>query len=368
VAGARRLIVGGVLAASLLVTPATPATAETTVKVDGNVLRITMTVDVVDAKGQTSPDGTMSLVDYWEKVLNDTWGAAFNQLPYKTCFKLELKVNLKERGDGFDAKKGNHRIIVGAASGGSFEGTGFEGSSETTRNSKTGDGTRSFENDRDGAIPVDAPPTVVAHEFGHLFGLGDDRKNGAPKTGRDGTMMVGGVAGVDVNVVQKIDQNLIDRIGEAVRKHLENQGKKLPKCDTWKGPISSTYTNVTPCMGSDQGTITVGVVGKDASGTVAVSGSYTCTTELFTVTGAGTVTFGVTGTFTGDEFRLLWEPPFVTTGDGPSAYCGAIPERPIVVPVTERGTAQASFEHAITGGQFTCEITLERQSDDEPVG
>ncbi len=71
-AGVRRLIVGGLLAASLLVVPVTPAAAETTVKVDGNVLRITMTVDVVDAKGQTSPDGTMSLVDYWEKVLNDT--------------------------------------------------------------------------------------------------------------------------------------------------------------------------------------------------------------------------------------------------------------------------------------------------------
>jgi hypothetical protein len=120
-------------------------------------------------------------------------------------------------------------------------------------------------------------------------------------------------------------------------------------------------------MGSDQGTITVTVVGgKDVSGTVAVSGSYTCPTVP--VTGAGTVTFGVTGTFTRDKFRFLWEPPFVTTGDGPSAYCGAISERPIVVPVTERGTAQASFEQAITGGLFTCEIALERQPDDEPVG
>ncbi len=233
----RALVVLLVTLVTPLVLPTSPAAAETTVTVKGNVITIEMTVDVVGAKGALSPDGTMSLVDYWNKILNDTWGAAFGQLPYKNCFKLELKVKLKARGDDFDAKEGNHRILVGAASGGSFEGTGFEGDSETTRNTKTGDGTRSFEHDRDGQIPVDAPPTVVAHEFGHLMGLGDDRENGKAKGGREGTMMVGGVAGVDPNVVQKIDQNLVKRIGDAIKNHLDNQGRKLPKCETWKGTL-----------------------------------------------------------------------------------------------------------------------------------
>jgi len=252
---ARRLLLVPLVVIGLLLT-ATPAPAETRAKVDGNVIRITIVVDVVDAKGKTGPDGT-PLVDYWNQILQNTWGAAFDQLPYKNCFKLELKVKLNERGSDFDAKKGNHRIIVGAASGGGFEGTGFDGAPETTRNSKTGDGTRSFEHDRDGAIPVDAPPTVVAHEFGHLFGLGDDRANGAPKNGRNGTMMVGGVPGVDVNVVQKIDQNLIDRIGKAITKDLENRGKKLPKCEVWEGTMNTTLTQVgdvnpDACPGPDE--------------------------------------------------------------------------------------------------------------------
>lgn len=241
---ARRLLLVPLVVIGLLLA-ATPAAAETTVTVKGNVITITMTVDVVGAadKHTTAPNG-QPLVDYWNQILQDTWGAAFDRLPYKGCFELALKVKLKARDADFDAKKGNHRIIVGAASGGSFEGTGFDGAPETTRNSKTGDGTRSFDNDRFGAIPEDAPPTVVAHEFGHLFGLGDDREHGKPKNGRDGTMMVGGVPGVDVNIVQKIDKNLVDRIGDAIQKHLENQGKKLPKCEEWKGTIKHTLTSV----------------------------------------------------------------------------------------------------------------------------
>jgi len=188
-------------------------------------------------------------------------------------YKLELDVTLKERGPGFDAKKGNHRILLGAASGGGFEGTGFDGAPETTRNSKTGDGTRSFENDRDGAIPVDAPPTVVAHEFGHLMGLGDDRANGAPRDGRNGTMMVGGVPGVDPNVVQKIDKNLVNRIGEAIRKHLENQGKKLPKCAEWTGKLTSEHSILGSCTLTWNGTFAFGVVDNQVIGTATVTPS-----------------------------------------------------------------------------------------------
>ncbi len=351
---------------ALTVLPAAPAAAETTVTVKGNVISITMTVDVVGAadKHPTAPNG-QPLVDYWSQILQDTWGAAFDQLPYKNCFKLQLKIKLKERKAGFDSKDGDHRIIVGAKSGGSFEGTGFQGESETTRNPKTGDGTRSFEHDRYGAIPEDAPPTVVAHEFGHLFGLGDDRKDGAPTPGRDGTMMVGGVPSVDVNVVQRIDQDLVDRLGEVIRKHLDNQGKKLAKCQTWSGTVHSTW-NGEICTGSTEGTITVGVVGGDASGPVAYSSTSTC--PAIPYSGSGSVTATLSGKFTGDEFRFLVGADIVSSGDPNSTACLSVPDRPIVVPVTERGTAQASFEWSIGTEQYTCEITLERQTDDEPVG
>ncbi|MEX0664349.1 MAG: hypothetical protein WD598_06205 [Acidimicrobiia bacterium] len=359
----RRLVIGSALIASLLGVPAAPAAAETTAAPNDNVVTITVPVDVVGAKGKTSPDGTMSLVDYWEAILNQTWGAAFATIPYKDCYFLKLKLELTERGNDFDSTKGRHRILIGAPSGGlTFDGTGFNNVPETSRSKTTGDGTRSLEHDRDGAIPVDAPPTVVAHEFGHLFGLGDDRAKGAPKAGRDiDTVMVGNVPGVDLTKTARVDKNLIDRIGKIIERHLKDQGKKLPECQPWTGTVSATFSDAYPCSGADEGTITVGVVGKNASGIVAVSGSFTCGDFgiLGSYSASGSATFGVTGTFTDAKFQFRPEPDLVTTGDGPTAQCAAIPERPIVVPV-ERGTATASFEWTSPGRQATCDITLER--------
>jgi hypothetical protein len=58
----------------------------------------------------------------------------------------------------------------------------------------------------------------------------------------------------------------------------------------------------------------------------------------------------------------------VLSGDPGTPGCISVPDRPIVIPVTERGTARASFDWAIVTEQYTCEITLDRQSDDEAVG
>jgi hypothetical protein len=44
--------------------PAAPAAAETSVDPNGNVVTITIPVDLVGAEGKTNPDGTMSLVDF----------------------------------------------------------------------------------------------------------------------------------------------------------------------------------------------------------------------------------------------------------------------------------------------------------------
>ncbi|MGQ0803361.1 MAG: immune inhibitor A domain-containing protein [Actinomycetota bacterium] len=368
----RRLIIGGVLAASLLVVPATPAAAKTTVKVKGDDVTITVHVDCVGCTEWPAPGGG-DLAKYWKKQAEMAWNAAFDKFSYCNKYKFKLEIDIEAGGYDLQVRDGAHQIQV-QEPGSGYGGAGWDGVLERTPGGIPGqsspDGTRYYTDNGGGIMPADATPTVISHEFGHVIGLGDDRDaSGNVLSGRDRTLMAGGSTNSDgkpntENSRLKIDKQLIDRIGN----QLANLGKI--KCGAvWKGPIRSTYNNVTPCTGSDEGTITVRVVGdKDVSGTVAVSGSFTCPTELVTVTGAGTVTFGVTGTFTGDEFRLLWEPPVVTTGDGPSAYCGAIRKRPIVVPVTERGTAQASFEEAITGGQFTCEITLERQPDDEPVG
>ncbi|MGQ0803459.1 MAG: hypothetical protein ACT4PI_06310 [Actinomycetota bacterium] len=361
----RCLAVVVLVAAGVLLVPASPAAAETSVDPSGNVVTITIPVDLVGAEGKTSPDGTMSLVDYWTEILKDTWGAAFGNLPYKNCYRLELKLELTARGNDFDSKKGNHRILVAAPTGGlTFEGTGFDGTKETSRNRTTGDSTGSLENDRDGAIPVDAAPTVVAHEFGHLMGLGDDRKNGAPKNGRDGTMMVGGVPGVDVNVVQRIDQQLITRIGEAIEQYLKDQGKKLPKCQTWKGPFTATNDGTdsagTHCTGEENGTVTLAVAKDKVTGTIEASGSETCTTaDGITVTVPASGGLRYSGTFEDGEFRLGVDE---LTGFWYGAIC-TITEIPV-----ERGTGSAELAYPYAGGGYMCSITVERQTDDEPVG
>ena len=364
----RRPLLVSLITLGLLVL-AEPATAETTIDPNGSVVKITIPVDVVGARGKTGPDGTTPLVDYWQQIVNDTWGAAFNTLPYKNCYRFELKLDLTARGDDFDATTGRHRIIVSAPTGGlTFDGTGFDGTRETSRNRTTGDDTGSFENDRDGAIPVDAARTVVAHEFGHLMGLGDDRENGRPKNGRDGTMMVGGVPGVDVNVVQRIDRQLITRMGETIERYLKDQGKDpLEPCEAWNGPMTTSYTASIAgvmCTAEENGTVKLAVVDGKVSGTIDTSGSETCTGAGSTITEPTAIVMQLAGTLENGEFRLDVRD---VTGDHsltPSCFTQATIDIPV-----ERGTGQAEFtSNLVPGYTTTCNITVERQTNDERVG
>ena len=91
----RPLIVASVLTAALLVAAAMPAAAETTPTPDGNVIKINIAVDVFAGKNaRTGPDGT-PIDEYFKTVVKNTWGAAFDKLPYKSCFKLELALDIK---------------------------------------------------------------------------------------------------------------------------------------------------------------------------------------------------------------------------------------------------------------------------------
>jgi len=293
------LLVTAIAIVVTVVAPAPAAEATTTVTTKGNVVTIHVSVDVIGGKGQTGPEG-QSLVDYWEQVLQDTWGSAFDRLPYKNCLKFELDLDLKARSRDADIRAGRDALYVDPPrTGGGWGGVGWAGVPETSRNPRTGDGTRSFEYDRDGTVPVNAPPTVIAHEFGHLFGLGDDRKDGKPKGGREGTVMVGGVPGVDVNVVGEIDQNLINRIGEAIKKHLENKGKKLPTCETWAGTLTNTACNSELVS---EGPVTLGVAPDGSvTGTGSVEVGGVCAGIPLD---AREDLFGVSGTRDRDGFHL----------------------------------------------------------------
>lgn len=353
-AGVRRLIVGGLLAASLLVVPVTPAAAETTVAHNGSIITITVKVDVYGAEGLTGPDGTTPLIDYWEGIVNDTWGAAFGTIPYKNCYVFKLKLDLEARSRDREDREGRHRLHVTAPrSGGDWDGVGWNGVPETSRDASTGDGTRSLENNRGGTVPANVPATVVAHEFGHLFGLGDDRADGAPEDGRNGTMMVGGVEGVDVNVVQNIDKNLIDRIGKIIERYLKDKNKKpLPKCQTWKGPIKGALTTpgCSPTNPSVEGELEVGVVRNQVVGTGSwVEQAFSCGG---TTAGPFELSFPITGTKTDDQFNLDL---------GSDALSMTIVD----------STASGSFEVFGAGGygsNLTFTLECQKNCDEEAVG
>lgn len=363
----KRGMVAAVVTAATLLVPALPAAAKTTVKVDGDDVTITVPIDCVGCKGKKAPNGS-DLAKYWKKTAEDAWNAAFDKYPFCSKYKFKLNIDIKARGDDFQYTEGRHRILAGLPGGGLAQ-TGWDGVFEATPAGDPGqrspDGTRYFENDADGSMGADATPTVIIHEFGHVIGLGDDRDdNGNVVPGRDRTVMAGGSTNSDgtrntPNSRLKFDQQLIDRIGD----QLANLGKI--KCGKWTGTLRTTW-NGSVCSGSTEGTITVRVVDEKASGPVAYSSSHTCPDIPYT--SSGSVTATVFGKFTGEEFRFRVGSDIVQSGDPAATGCISVPDRPIVVPVTERGTAQASFEWGGGGEQYTCEITLERQSGDEGVG
>jgi hypothetical protein len=362
VSGVRRVIVGGLISTALFVVPVNTSAADTTFSAKKQVVTLTLQVDVFAGKNvRTAPDGS-PIDQYFKTVVEDTWGAAFTKFNSLDCYHLELKLDFELYDINDTGRDGSHKLYVGTEQRG-WKGTGWDGApKETTRNGDTGDGTRSFENNRKGDIPWNAPPTVVAHEFGHLLGLGDDRENGKPKNGRDGTVMVGGAEGVDVNVMQEIDIDLLDRIGE-VLKHTK-QG--LPKCQGWNGPIKTTYfasgLGVT-CTAEENGTVSLAVVDGEVSGTIEASGSETCTGPVSSITEPTAIVLRVIGTFEDRAFRLDVSEVIGDHALTPSCVTGVIE-----IPVEHgTGSAQLTF-NSVPGYTTTCDIEVERRIADAAVG
>lgn len=328
--------------AAVLFVPASPAVTKTTVTSKGGVVTIQVKVDLIGGKSKTGPTG-QPLDEYWEQVVKDTWGQAFDQLPYKNCYKFRLDLDVDARGRNASARDGRHVIHVTAPTRGGWEGAGWEGAPETSRDAKTGDGTRSFEHERDGSIPVNAPPTVVAHEFGHAFGLGDDRQGGQAKEGREGTLMVGGVPGVDPNQPLRIDQNLIDRIGKVIEKDLKKRGKKLPDCESWQGTMMEEITQHDPlCRWS---------VTSDVQVTVAPDGS---------ASGGGTWTIpAYEGCPGGIPIRTM---PFTVTGtrERGTFHITTAAETGAGIDLAVRGNrAEGEREVSVSGQTIRSQVTLE---------
>jgi hypothetical protein len=255
----------GVVAAVM----APPATAGTTVSDpdSNNVVTITVPVDCAGCKDWRAPDGG-DLAMYWEKTAEKTWNDdGFDKYSYCNKYKFRLDIKIKNRPAAFPGSPGRHRILAGAPGSGLAQ-TGWDGVFEETPGGlpgqRTPDGTRYYENDGDGAMPADATPTVIVHEFGHVMGLGDDRDdNGNVVSGRDRTIMTGGSTNSDgtrntPNSKLRIDKQLVDRIGQ----QLASLGK-ITCGQAWKGTLNGTGENrgvaTCPDPSSHNGTFTMTV-------------------------------------------------------------------------------------------------------------
>ncbi len=301
----RGLAIGIVAAAVMVLVPAVPAGAKTTVKVKGDVVTITVPIDCVGCKDYVDPINGRKLAKYWEKTAEDAWNAVFNKWPYCSKYKLKLDIKMKNRPAGSASRFGPHELIATEPDGRGFTGAGWGGAPESTPGGPEGqrvsDGTRYYEFDAQGTMPADATPTVIAHEFGHVMGLGDDRDdagNGVP--GRDGTIMVGGATGVTPNTKLRIDKSLIDRIGD----QLANLGK-IDCGVAWNGPIEGHLTapGCSPSEVPVHGELNVRVAER---GQVRGSGGWV--EDAFSCGGvtAGPfpMSFALTGTKTDERFNF----------------------------------------------------------------
>jgi len=233
----------------VLVVPAVPAAAKTTVKVKGDVVTITVPIDCVGCKDWVDPVNGKNLAKYWEKTAEDAWNAAFDKYSYCNKYKFKLDIKMTNRPAGSASRFGTHELIATEPDGRGFTGAGWGGAPESTPGGPEGqrvaDGTRYYEFDAQGTMPADATPTVIAHEFGHVIGLGDDRDDAGNSVGPDPKgIMVGGANGVTPNTKLKIGKNHVDRIGD----QLANLGE-ITCGQVWQGTMNHTVTSLTTSGG-----------------------------------------------------------------------------------------------------------------------
>jgi hypothetical protein len=227
---------------------AAPAAAGTTVSGPNrnNVVTITVPIDCVGCKDWIDPINGGDLAKYWEKTAEKMWQEAFDKYSYCNKYKLKFDIKMTNRPAGSASRFGSHELIATEPDGRGFRGAGWGGAPESTPGGPEGqraaDGTRYYEFDAQGTMPADATPTVIAHEFGHVIGLGDDRDADGNPIGPDPKgIMVGGANGVTPNTKLKIGKNHVDRIGD----QLANLGK-ITCGQAWKGTLNGTGVNDSP--------------------------------------------------------------------------------------------------------------------------
>jgi hypothetical protein len=159
-------------------------------------------------------------------------------------------------------------------------------------------------------------PLVLAHELGHVFGLGDDYTRNANGTvsslpGRERTLMDDGFV---------IDQALIDRLGDLARR----SGAQLPQC--WEGTATIATSAVYPeggtsCQDGWELEFTFVVTGEgtiDGLGTADLTSTPTCSFPIDPTPWQDHAEYRVLGEETAGGFSLRFAlaPPGLTPNAG----------------------------------------------------
>ena len=201
-----------------------PAGGGTVVTVEGPTVRITVNVDVpIVDPAPDLPEHVRSYVEPGFAAAATYWNDALADLLKGECFSVEIDVVVKVIEFGQSAAGGGHDVNVLHDVDPHFD------SPQLTTETTSDDTIQVFTANGTAYLPpwlFQVEPSLLAHELGHMIGLGDDYVRNAdgstvPLPGRDGTLMDSG---------DRVDRALADRIADLVRR----SGKKLPECQ-WEG-------------------------------------------------------------------------------------------------------------------------------------
>ena len=344
----RRLALFVVLATVFLLASAPDRVrALSSVSVEGTVVTIKVPIDVFgDTRIRDPETGVVGTAGpYWETGAEQIWNDGLAPFRYLDCVSFKIDIDIEEYGKDATGRPDAH--LVRFYNDPTLRSGFWDPGSPTSQ----ADAPTAFNQSLDGEFgPIDH--VTVAHEVGHLLGLGDDyvdvvQPDGTirsePLNGRPGTLMAESRSA-------NIDQAIVDRLGRL----LDDLGK-LPEC--WTGTLTGSWSTATPqCRGSSfEAKIKFMIEATESEkdpvkGTISIAESVDCLgfpTEPF----AGSAV--LVGTFDGAEFLLSGE----GISGGVNVWgCFNVPP----IPASTFDFASAEWTNLIADSSYACSLELDR--------